>query len=297
MSGSEEDTYSIIFTSLRHPIRRGILRILSDNPQSFSDLQRLLKIESSHLTYHLEGLGNLLVKTEEGKYALSSLGEAAISTMKRVEEPPMPHLTPKLPDHPHPTHLLSSKSLSRIILIIGIGLLASSFLSFYFSSSSNYDHVTTYKYVFDLDTHPYIDLITNTSIRNVGAGWGILLQPHDYLTVNVENLPANGTVYLRFDVHTPDNTMISFNSNTTHITVTPTNIALAYSSESENGFLDFTNALPTEIWGDVTLFNGISETYFITMTLHHYETTKWLFFSVGIVLASLGLVAVFKSKR
>jgi DNA-binding transcriptional ArsR family regulator len=88
LSGSEEDTYSMIFASLKHPIRRRILRILSVGSQTFSDLQKMFTIESSHLTYHLEGLGNLLLKTQDGKYALSSLGEAAVSTMKHVEEPP-----------------------------------------------------------------------------------------------------------------------------------------------------------------------------------------------------------------
>ena len=83
----EEETYSTVFTSLRHPIRRKILRILSAGPQSFSDLQRTLDIESSHLTYHLEGLGSLLLKTDDEKYALSSLGKTAVSTMKQVEEP------------------------------------------------------------------------------------------------------------------------------------------------------------------------------------------------------------------
>ena len=85
---SDEDSYSVIFTSLKHPIRRKILRILSNEPQTFSDLLKQFKIESSHLTYHIDGLGNLLNKNEEGKYTLSSLGEAAVSMMKNVEEPP-----------------------------------------------------------------------------------------------------------------------------------------------------------------------------------------------------------------
>jgi len=88
MASFEEETYSTVFTSLRHPIRRKILRSLSAGPQSFSDLQRTLGIESSHLTYHLEGLTSLLTKTENGEYALSSLGRIAVSTMKQVEEPP-----------------------------------------------------------------------------------------------------------------------------------------------------------------------------------------------------------------
>jgi DNA-binding transcriptional ArsR family regulator len=89
-SPAEEDTYSVIFTSLKHPIRRRILRILSNEPQSFSDLLKQFKIESSHLTYHIDGLGSLLYKTRDGRYALSSLGEAAVSTMMKVEDPPTP---------------------------------------------------------------------------------------------------------------------------------------------------------------------------------------------------------------
>jgi hypothetical protein len=87
MSTSDEDSYSMIFTSLKHPIRRRILRILSNEQQGFSDLQKQFKIESSHLTYHIDGLGSLLFKTDDGRYGLSSLGEAAVSMMKNVEEP------------------------------------------------------------------------------------------------------------------------------------------------------------------------------------------------------------------
>jgi DNA-binding transcriptional ArsR family regulator len=311
MSVSEEDTYSMIFTSLKHPIRRGILRILSGNPQSFSDLQRLLKIESSHLTYHLEGLGNLLVKTEEGKYALSSLGEAAVSTMKHVEEPHKAYPSPRLSfSHRNLMHLPSSnKNWSTIILTIEIALLASSFLFFYLSSSSEYDHITTYNHVANIDAHPYYDPITNVSAKSNVCEYFILLQPHDYLTVSVENLPANGTVYLGFEGLPLDDPIIPLNfkptnanvtlTNATSITVTmtntTTNIALILFSASVNGFLDFRNSLSTNIWGGVIFASETSQTYFITMNLHHYEMTKWLFFSVGVILASLGLVTVFKS--
>ena len=88
MSKSEEETYSTIFTALKHPIRRKILRMLSKGAKSFSEMQEAFKIESSHLTYHIENLGDLLFKTKDGKYALSTFGEAATSTMYHVEETP-----------------------------------------------------------------------------------------------------------------------------------------------------------------------------------------------------------------
>jgi len=89
MSDFEEDTYSVIFSSLKHPIRRRILRMLTEGPRSFSELQDVFRIESGHLTYHLESLRHLVIKGEDGRYALSSFGEAAVSMMHGVEEGPI----------------------------------------------------------------------------------------------------------------------------------------------------------------------------------------------------------------
>ncbi len=88
MSGSEEETYSIMFSSLRHPARRKILRMLSDKAMTFSQMLEELAIPSSHLTYHLENLGELVVKVDDGKYKLSSFGKASVSMMKGAEEVP-----------------------------------------------------------------------------------------------------------------------------------------------------------------------------------------------------------------
>ena len=88
MSGSEEETYSTMFSSLRHPARRKILRMLSERSMTFSEMLDELEIPGSHLTYHLENLGELVVKMEDGKYKLSSFGKASVSMMKRAEEVP-----------------------------------------------------------------------------------------------------------------------------------------------------------------------------------------------------------------
>ncbi len=88
MSGSTEETYSAMFSSLRHPARRKILRMLSEKEMSFSQMLDELEIPGSHLTYHLENLGELIVKMEDGKYKLSSVGEASYSIMRGAEEAP-----------------------------------------------------------------------------------------------------------------------------------------------------------------------------------------------------------------
>src|SRR5512136_889197 len=91
MSGSEEETYSIMFSSLRHPARRKILRMLSERTMTFSQMLEELAIPSSHLTYHLENLGELVLKDDSGKYKLSSFGNASVSMMKSAEEVPDAH--------------------------------------------------------------------------------------------------------------------------------------------------------------------------------------------------------------
>lgn len=85
---NEEEIYSIMFKSLKHPVRRRILGLLNDKPLGFMELASLLGMSSSHLTYHLESLGELIAKTEKGEYCLSSFGKATVRAMKGVEEAP-----------------------------------------------------------------------------------------------------------------------------------------------------------------------------------------------------------------
>ena len=118
VSDSEETIYSTMFSSLKHPSRRKILRMLADEPLSFSKMLEKLGISSSHLTYHLENLGELVSKMENGEYKLSTFGAASVDTMKLVEEAPAVRSKYGFP--------LSLRWRSILaILIIGIVLLAS----------------------------------------------------------------------------------------------------------------------------------------------------------------------------
>ena len=81
-----EETYSLIFSSLKHPIRRKILRMLEHRDLTFSEILEILAIDSGHLSYHLENLGELVTHTQDGKYGLSSFGTAAVKLMGGVEE-------------------------------------------------------------------------------------------------------------------------------------------------------------------------------------------------------------------
>ena len=92
MAISEEEIYSIMFTSLKHPVRRKILRMLGNKPLTFMEMVEELGVSTSHLTYHLESLGELVSKMDDSRYKLSTFGLATVSAMNGVEE--VPHIEP-----------------------------------------------------------------------------------------------------------------------------------------------------------------------------------------------------------
>ena len=128
MPNSEEEPYSLMFSSLSHPARRKILRMLSEKPRNFSTILEALGISSSHLTYHLENLGELVTKMDDGRYKLSTFGDAAVMTMRGVEESP----------DTKPKHLLTIplrwKSFFAV-LMIGVVILAAVSCTQYMSLS------------------------------------------------------------------------------------------------------------------------------------------------------------------
>ena len=87
MAGSQQDEiYSIMFASLKHPVRRKILRMLGSKSMTFMEMVEELGISSPNLTYHLESLGELISKMDNDKYKLSTFGLATINAMKGIEE-------------------------------------------------------------------------------------------------------------------------------------------------------------------------------------------------------------------
>ena len=84
---AEDDTYSTIFTALKHPIRRNILRRLSVSFATYTELLNELGIENGLLNYHIESLRELIRKGEDGSYTLSEFGLASLNLIKRIEDP------------------------------------------------------------------------------------------------------------------------------------------------------------------------------------------------------------------
>ena len=107
----DEEVYSTIFNALRHGVRRNILRMLEDKELTHTEIAEALGISSSHLTYHLDALKDLVTKTEHG-YRLSRFGEAAVHMTKTVETPPEPQIKPE-----------DKTRLKNITLVLSISLL------------------------------------------------------------------------------------------------------------------------------------------------------------------------------
>ena len=87
MSEVDEEVYTTIFNALRHGVRRRILRMLSATQMNFSSINEQLNISSSHLTYHLDSLKELVSK-DDTSYRLSVFGRAAVDMMNGIENPP-----------------------------------------------------------------------------------------------------------------------------------------------------------------------------------------------------------------
>lgn len=121
VSNNDEEPYSSIFASLKHPVRRKILRMLSKKPMSYSEMLEVLGVSNSFLTYHLENLGELVGKTDDGRYRLSSFGEDAMATMTRVED--IPATTPQQSPQTKPKKIMW-KSVPIALGLICIVLIA-----------------------------------------------------------------------------------------------------------------------------------------------------------------------------
>lgn len=82
----DNETYSVIYAALKHPARRRILRMLNEKEYTYTEILNTLGLDTGHLNFYLEGLGELVTKTGEGKYRLSEFGKAAVALMAGVEE-------------------------------------------------------------------------------------------------------------------------------------------------------------------------------------------------------------------
>jgi uncharacterized RDD family membrane protein YckC/DNA-binding transcriptional ArsR family regulator len=82
----DQENVTKILSALSHPIRRQILKYLSEKEEcSFTDLMNALKIDTGKLSFHLKNLEAFLEQTPTNKYRLSKVGENAIVLIRDLE--------------------------------------------------------------------------------------------------------------------------------------------------------------------------------------------------------------------
>jgi hypothetical protein len=162
-------------------------------------------------------------------------------------------------------------------LILGVVLLILGFSFFYWASRVSSDYVTTYKNDVNLNSpegHGFlIDAEPGDYYYYLVIPHSINIEPDDFLTVSYAPNLAKGSVYIKLEE-------------------TPTVCV------SED-WLGFKNYYPYDIGARVYLVasNAQNVTISTTTEVHHYERPQWVYFGIGIVLLSLALVPIFKSRK
>ncbi|MCW3995508.1 MAG: helix-turn-helix domain-containing protein [Candidatus Bathyarchaeota archaeon] len=87
MAKSKDGIESIIFQALSHPMRRTIITLLEGNGKGllYTELITELGLPTGKMNYHIEQLQGLIVKNEENRYILTSLGMKALDQLKHLK--------------------------------------------------------------------------------------------------------------------------------------------------------------------------------------------------------------------
>jgi hypothetical protein len=162
-------------------------------------------------------------------------------------------------------------------LIIGVVFLILGFSFFYWASRVSLDYVTTYKNDVNLNSPEghgaLVDAETDEYYYYLVIPYSIKLEPDDFLRVSCAPNLAKGNVYIKLEE-------------------TPT---VCISED----WLGFKNYYPYDIgaWVYLATSNAQNVTISTTTEVHHYERPQWVYFGVGVVLSSLALVPIFKSRK
>jgi len=156
---------------------------------TYTQILSTLGIDSGHLNYHLENLGELLAKTEQGKYRLSAFGKAAVELMTGVEETKISRSEAKNLWLPRNRLML----LLQIVAIVALIIASVTFL--------NVKYVSTYSYgsTGSLDDKRLIQ--PNASITNIDS-LNVRWFPTDALTTRYRvffeiEVTTNATIWVQ----------------------------------------------------------------------------------------------------
>jgi hypothetical protein len=115
-----------LFETLAHPTRARILRILEKQPLSFAELKRALGIESSgNLQHHLGKLGDLIKRTDDGKYAVTDDAREAIrliDVIKQEHEIAQTRVKPSFPTGTRMRWLVPTLAGIALLILVSYGV-------------------------------------------------------------------------------------------------------------------------------------------------------------------------------
>lgn len=178
--------------------------------------------------------------------------------------------------------------LRKSFLIIGIVLLILGFFFFYWAGSDGWDYTTTY--------NNNVNLNSPTGYGDYGFGAVkvysvtpfsslINMEPDDFITVSYPSIfQTNGIVYIMLAENMPTATILVYYPNLNH---------------TAPGWLGFKNYQSYNIHVSVLLAtpNAQNVTISTTTILHHYQIPQWVYLGIGVVLLSLAVIPISKSKK
>jgi hypothetical protein len=174
--------------------------------------------------------------------------------------------------------------LRKGFLVVGMVLLILGFFFFYWASRVNWDYVTTYKET--------VDVGSPTIVSNYGFGncyeYSVhspitRMQSSDYLTVEYSSYEVPNPLYIYI--------VLFDETNPSNITALSHQYAiLTYANHDSSKLVSVSLAIPSnDSSGPIPVR--------LTLNLHHDETPQWAYFGIGVVLCSLAIIPIFKSKR
>jgi uncharacterized RDD family membrane protein YckC len=100
-----------LLKSISHPIRARVIELLSENIElPYSEILRVLKIDSGQLNFHLRNMEGLITKGENGNYLLTRNGKIASTLLKKVRR-----LSSGGEEAVEPTAAISKRCLAALI--------------------------------------------------------------------------------------------------------------------------------------------------------------------------------------
>jgi hypothetical protein len=170
--------------------------MLAEEDLTYTRMLNKLDLDTGHLNYYLESLGELLAKTSEGKYRLSEFGKAAVELMVGVEE--TGHLRPQTGRSWFSKRrlLLIIQVLAVVSLIVAAGLFFN--VKYY---SEYYQEGIMRSTVFlapngTMANNDFIsihDFPTNTTTRNYQVSYCILIKTNATLWIQLVGGAADST--------------------------------------------------------------------------------------------------------